>query len=83
MGHGNKIMDILANYSIKLTQEQITAILTEEAEKQSGRKVTKVTWNIQGADYGDRPFDVGTPANAKVTIDLGESTYKYEPTGPK
>jgi hypothetical protein len=76
-------MDILANYSIKLTQEQITAILTEEAEKQSGRKVTKVSWDIRGHERGDRPFDMDTPASAKVTIELGESTYKYEPTGPK
>jgi hypothetical protein len=75
-------MDILANYSIKLTQEQITAILTEEAEKQSGRKVTKVTWNIQGANYGDRPFDVGTPASAKVTIELGTAPYRPYDGGP-
>jgi hypothetical protein len=75
-------MNILANYSIKLTQEQITAILTEEAEKQSGRKVTKVTWDIRGAEYGDRPFDVGSPASAKVTIELGESPYKPYDGGP-
>lgn len=75
-------MNILANYSIKLTQDQITAILTEEAEKQSGRKVTKVTWNVRGADRGDYPFDPGTPASASVTIELGESAYTPDHRGP-
>ena len=64
-------MNILESYSINLTQEQITAVLIEEAEKQSGRTVSKVTWNIQGATDGDRPFDSGTEASAKVTIELG------------
>lgn len=64
-------MDILASYSIKLTQDQITAVLTEAAEKQSRRKVEKVVWDIRGADPGDYPFDPGSPANAKVTIELG------------
>lgn len=75
-------MNILANYSIKLTQEQITAILTEEAEKQSGRKVTKVTWNIQGYERGDRPYDIGTEASAKVTIELGENVVNTDYRGP-
>lgn len=65
-------MDILANFSIKLSQEQLTQLITKEAERAAGRKVKKVHWNIRGYTPGDRPGDAGTEASASVTVDLGE-----------
>lgn len=65
-------MDILANFSVKLSQEQLTQLITQTVEKESGRKVKAVHWHIQGYEHGDRPFDPGTPASASVTVDLGE-----------
>lgn len=68
-------MDILANFSVKLSQEQLTQLITQAVEKESGRKVKAVHWNIRGYDPGDRPFDVGTPASASVTVDLGDEIF--------
>lgn len=69
-------MDILANFSVKLSQEQLTQLITQAVEKESGRKVKAVHWNIKDSytSYHWRDGDT-TPASASVTVDLGDEIF--------
>ncbi len=70
-------MDILANFSVKLSQEQLTQLITQTVEKETGRKVKAVHWHIKDS-YTSMHWRDGesTPGGASVTVDLGEEIVK-------
>lgn len=63
-------MNLLKNFSVKLTQEELTQLIHETVERQTGRKVKNVWFNI--ADSYDDRYSFAPARIREVTVDLGE-----------
>lgn len=69
--------DIKGSFTSHLTQEDIKAAIVFSVEKQTGKKVKDVIFNIQGYDRGD----FGSPdtqASVSASVTFEPSSFKVE-----